>query len=218
LSQLVGQRNEASEMVYRWFRFRVRRGLGVFYSLLSAVPVLGTILGTIGFAQSIVIPCVSIAVVVAWVVSRISGLQGFGRMASTMMLLKGTGGDQSRIARGTLDFVAVALWPWIAYAIAAYYGQVQLELLFAALWLVELVTYRVLTLRRNKDPIVDHTLEDWLVIVCIPVAALVSTLHPFAGASNFGFILISPLLLFSGLKSLYDAPKELVTDLGSGSG
>jgi hypothetical protein len=88
-----------------------------------------------------------------------------------------------------------------------------LQIFFALVWLVELVLYRVLTLHRNKNPILDHRAEDWLAVVAFPLGAIISVVNIVPGQSYFGFLLISPLVLIAGLKSLYDAPKELVNNL-----
>ena len=221
LSQLEGQRKEAGDIVYRWFRFRVRRGLGLFYSLLSVLPVLGSILGTLFVSQNVALAGVTVGIVCIWIVSRTAGFQGFGRMRSTIDLLKEneSAGGRGREFRRTTTFLFISVWPWVAYAVASALGQRYLEVLFALIWLVEFVAYRIFSLRRNKNPIVSHTIEDWLVVFCIPIAALVSAIQIIPNASPFfGFVLGSPFLLFAGIKSLYDAPKELVAGLGGESG
>lgn len=221
MSQLESQRKEAEDIVYRWFRFRIRRGLGVFYALLASLSLLGSILGTVFASQTLTIVCDTIALLLIWAAARAAGFRGFGRMGSTIDLLKegGSTDGRSRSLRAAAIFVVVAVWPWVAFAAAAVLGQTSLEVLFALVWLVEFVGYSILSLRRNKNPMVDHRLEDWLVVVCIPTAALVSALRIFHTTDLFfGFDLVSPLLLFSGIKSLYDAPKELARDLGGEPG
>jgi len=215
LSQLEGQRKEAGDIVYRWFRFRVRRSLGLFYSLLSVLPVLGSILGTL-VSQNVALVGVTVGIVCIWIAARSVGFQGFGRMRSTIDLLKedDSAGGRGRELRRTATFLFISVWPWVAYAAASVLGQRLLEVLFALIWLLEFVAYRVFTLRRNRNPIVSHTIEDWLVVFCIPIAALVSAVQIIPNASPFfGFVLGSPFLLFAGVKSLYDAPKELVGGL-----
>ena len=199
----------------------MRRGLGVFYSLVSFLPVLGYILGTVFAANSVTIVGVTAGLFCVWVVSRAAGFAGFGRMRSTLDLLKendsSEGGSQD--LRSAATFIVVAVWPWVAFALALSLGQMSLAALFALLWLVEFVAYRFLTLRRTKNPIVDHRMEDWLAVVCIPIAALLSAFQIPPGAPPFfGFTLVSPFLLFSGLKSLYDAPKEFAGGLGGETG
>jgi len=213
LSELIGQRKEAGEIVYRWFRFRARRGLGVFYLILSFLPVLGTIVGTLSSSTALAIVSASVGVVFSWLVARSTGLQSFGRMRSTIGLLKGSKGGGGRGRRGDALFLFIVLWPWVAFAWASMAGTAPLEVLFAVVWFVELVAYRLLTLRRNTDPIVDHRMEDWLVLVSLPAAALLSTVQIPGAQQFYGFMFLSPILLFSGLKSLYDAPKELVTSI-----
>lgn len=217
LSQLEGQRKEAGDIVYRWFRFRVRRGLGLFYALLSVLPVLGIVLGTLFASQDIALAGVTAGIVCVWVVSRIAGFQGFGRMGSTLDLLKenDSPGGAGREMRRTGTFLVIAVWPWVAYAIVSALGQVYLEVLFALIWLVEFVAFRTYSLRRSRNPIVSHRIDDWLVVFCIPIAALISAIQIVPGSPPFyGFLLVSPLLLLAGVKSLYEAPKELVAGLG----
>jgi len=216
LSELEGQRKEAGDIVYRWFRFRVRRGIGVFYCLLSFLPVIGSIMGTLFASQFVGVAGASVALVCSWAVSRNAGFRGFGRMSSTLDLLKGDGSPEGRRWGTVQTFVAITLWPWLAYGIAGILGLRALQILFAVLWLVEYVAYRFLTLSRNRNPLVDHRAEDWLVVVIIPVAALISAAGVLASAPPFyAFLMVSPILLFCGMKSLYDAPKELVMDIGS---
>jgi len=215
LSQLEGQRKEAGDIVYRWFRFRARRGLGLFYSLLSVLPVFGSILGTLFVSENVTLVGVTVGIVCVWIVSRTAGFQGFGRMRGTIDLLKGDDSNGGSELRRTTTFLLIAVWPWIAYAAASALGQQYLEVLFALTWLVEFVVYRVFSLRRNKNPIVTHTIEDWLVVFCIPLAALISAIQIIPGSPPFyGFVLVSPFLLLAGIKSLYEAPKELVAGFG----
>lgn len=216
LSQLEDQRKEAGDIVYRWFRFRVRRGLGLFYALLSVLPVLGVILGTLFASQGVTLAGVTIGIICVWIVSRTAGFQGFGRMGSTVSMLKeDDASGRGRELRRTSTFLFVAIWPWVGYAIVSVLGQIYLEVLFALVWLLELVAFRMLSLRRNKNPLVTHRIDDWVVIFCIPLAALVSALQIIPGSSPFyGFELVSPILLLAGIKSLYEAPKELVAGLG----
>jgi len=217
LSQLEGQRKEAGDIVYRWFRFRVRRGLGLFYSLLAVLPILGVILGTLFASQSVTLVGVTIGIVCVWIVSRTAGFQGFGRMGSTIDLLKenDSPGGKGREARRTATFLFIAVWPWVAYAVVSLLELKYLQILLALIWLVEFVAYRMFSLRRNKNPIVSHGIDDWLVVFSIPIAALISTIDIIPGSPPFfGFMLVSPFLLFAGIKSLYEAPKELVAGLG----
>lgn len=215
LSQLESQRKEAGEIVQRWFRFRARRGLGVFYSLLSFVPVLGSILGVFSNSESVIFAGVTVAVIFAWIFGRIAGVQSFGKMTRTIHLLKDNAKKKSNSTYNALPtFVLVVLWPWVAYAVASVRGLSLYEVFFALVWLVELVLYRTLTIHRNKNPILEQKAEDWLVIFAFPLAAIISALRIIPNESGFlAFLLISPFILIAGVKSLYDAPKELVNYL-----
>jgi hypothetical protein len=213
--ELENQRKEAGEIVQRWFRFRARRGLGVMYLLLSLSILVGIISYDLTASIVVAIVCGTIVGVFASISGRLAGAQNFGKMTRTIWLLKedSTRKQSSEIYWTLLRSVAF-LWPWLAYAAAVILGLPAYAILFASAWLIELVIYRVLAVRRNKNPILEQRAEDWLVLLAFPIAAMVSLLPIFpSGALFSAFILLSPLFLIAGLKSLYEAPKELVNSL-----
>ena len=215
LSELEAQRKEAGEIVQKWFRFRARRGLGVFYSLLAFLSILGSILWTVFNSENAMIVGVSIAVVCVWAVSRMAGMQSFYKMSNTIGLLRENGGGHAQDnRRAFVIFLSTALWPWFAYVIAGYFGLPLYQVFFAVVWLLELSLYRIYTFRRNKYPVISYRIEDWLVVFFVPFGAILSALQLIPnGSPFFGFFFVSPVMLFCGIKSLYDAPKELVRDL-----
>lgn len=208
LSQLDAQRKEAGEIVQRWFRFRARRGIGITYLLLSFLPLLGSILFTLSKTLLIEFAGVTVAAIFFWSLGRLAGAQSFGKMSKTIWLLKEDSTKQSGVVFSQdIRFIAL-FWPWLAYATANILGLPLYEVLFATIWLVQLVLYRALTVHRNKNPILEVRVEDWLVILAFAIAAIGSSLHIIPDVSPF--LLITPLILGAGLKSLYEAPKELV--------
>ncbi|MGA2664768.1 MAG: hypothetical protein ABSF83_07475 [Nitrososphaerales archaeon] len=212
MSPLEAQRREAEGIVYRWFRFRVRRGLGVLYCFFSFLPVLGTILYALSGSLDVSLVGGTVAGVCASLVFRAAGFRGFSRMTSTMELLKGVDGRRGRL-RSAVGFMVLVIWPWIACGISFVIGRTTLAEAFAVVWLVELVVYRLVVARRAGDPIAEPRVEDWLALFSFPLGALLSTIQSLPPVIHgYGFLLVSPLLLISGIKSLYDAPKELVVD------
>jgi hypothetical protein len=214
LYQLEGQRKEAEEIVRRWFRFRARRGIGIFYLVVSLAPVLGTIVGTLFNAEVAGIIVGTSTAVFAWFCARRAGAQSFGRMTRTMKLLEEDPTQNPKpIASNPVIFL-LQLWPWIPYVVTGVLGLPLFEIFFALVWLVENVLFRVLVLSRNKNPILCQRVEDWLATLSVPIIAIIPALSqlgilpqepPFSA-----FLLITPLFLVAGVKSLYDAPKELV--------
>jgi hypothetical protein len=216
LSQLEEQVRESQRTVYRWFRFRVRRGLGMLYLLFSFLPVFGTLIFAISGSLAITIICGTIVGVGSSIVFRAAGLRGFGRMSRTIDMLKGRSTLTSLNGRAAL-LIGFALWPWAAYGVAISVGLTSLAAAFAVIWLVELGLY--MAFKRLKDPLFDRKAEDWIAMISFPIGAVLSTLPGLPGPLNsYGFLLISPLLLFAGAKSLYDAPRELVVNLDSEQG
>ena len=90
------------------------------------------------------------------------------------------------------------------------------EIFFAAVWLLENILYRILTHHGNSVSIVEPRVEDWLAGLSVPVIAIFSSLGQLNFLPNDSFsvyLLITPFFLIAGLKSLYEAPKELVKNL-----
>jgi hypothetical protein len=215
-SELEGQRKEAGEIVQRWFRFRARRGVGIFYLLVSLAPVVGTILGDFFKSSFLGIAGPTIMVVLAWSFGRMAGAQSFSKMRKAVRLLKEDSSIQSSRLRSALPF-AILFWPWIAYAAADQFGLPTYEIFFALVWLVEIILYRALIIPRNESPIIEQRAEDWLATIAVPIIAIIpalGSLHILPSLSLSLFLLLTPLFLIAGLKSLYEAPKELVKSLG----
>jgi hypothetical protein len=207
--ELESQRKEAEAIVYRWFRYRVRRGFGVLYCLYSTLPVIGSVIYAATSDITLALIGGTIAGVCFSLALRAAVFRGFGKMGPTMGLLRGGVADRGPNQRARV--LLFGIWPWIGYAVAASFHEGSLEALFAAVWLVELVIFRRRTLLRTGDAIVKPRFEDWLALVSFPVGALLSILPGLpVELHEYGFVLISPLFLFSGVMSLYEAPRELV--------
>ncbi|MDA4112430.1 MAG: hypothetical protein OK474_00060 [Thaumarchaeota archaeon] len=204
---LQQQRIEAELIAARLFRFRARRGLGVLYSLASVVPLLalilyatvpipfaiaGTLAGTIG----------------VWLVARSCGFGGFSRMQYSLDFLKGDGGTtydermERRLSwRRNFVWFLVTVGPGLGYTIANGEGYP----IFAGMFLVILALALGFSYPAKEDRIVEKRVEDWAFIAGFILIAFVAILP---GAPVWTWALASPLFVFCGTKSLYEAPKE----------
>lgn len=195
----------------------MRRALGVTYCILAALPILGTLVyaATQDEILSVIIGTAIGLACFTWL--RAAGFRGLFRMGSIINMLSGKEEASGASSRGSFAAsVALTLWPWIAYWIAALKGWGILELAFAVIWLVEIMLLRLAALRRSRDYILEPRMEDWIAITAFPVAALLSTLPGLPlDVSQNAFLILSPFILFSGVKSLYEAPKEFVLEIGA---
>jgi hypothetical protein len=204
---LQQQRIEAELIAARLFRFRARRGLGVLYSLASVVPLVGLILYAtvpIPFAIAGVIT----GTIAVWLVARLCGFGGISRMQYSLDFLKGEGGttyDEGRERRLSLgrNFVwfLATVGPWLGYTIANEEGYP----IFAGMFLVILALIVGFSHPTREDRIVERRVEDWAFIAGIILIAFVAILP---GVPEWTWALASPLFVFCGTKSLYEAPKE----------
>jgi hypothetical protein len=215
LHELQDQRKQAAEIVQRWFRYRARRGIGIFYLIVALAPVLGDIAGTLTRTTFVGIAVGTVMVFLAWIFGRAAGAQSFDRMNLTLRLLKESSNQTGQTLVDALKFM-VLLWPWFAYAAAALRGLPIYEFVISLIWLAQNILYRFVVPHRRRNLIVEMRWEDWLVTLSVPVIALavaLGGLQLFPPVSLSDFLLITPFLLVAGLASLYEAPKELVPDL-----
>jgi hypothetical protein len=214
LSELEGQRKGAGEIVQRWFRFRARRGIGIFYLFVSLAPVLGTFFGNLTNSTFVGYAVPTATVFLGWAFGRMAGAQSFREMSKTIKLLKEDTAKQPRAAFDALRFLAL-IWPWFAYAAATFEHLPIYQIVFALVWLVENVFLRFL-FHRSKNSIIELRAEDWLASVSVPIIGVLvglAELRILPIEWNSLFLLITPFFLIAGLKSLYEAPRELVNNL-----
>lgn len=207
------RRKEAEEIALSLFRFRARRGTGVFYASLSSLPPFAVILSN--FLSSYEVLGAFLCLIAGvWIISKLSGFQSFAKMSYTIELLRGSDSDVSKLRSFNPSGLILALWPWIAFALAEAQGLNSLAVIFLVIWIVQFTVLRVFSidLRRKRKAtvvILDRKIEDWIVTILFPVA---TGLLIVPGVLSLGFLLASPVLLFAGIKSLYEAPKELAQD------
>jgi len=209
---LQQQRIEAELIAARLFRFRARRSVGVLYSLLSILPLMGVIL-----AATAPIP-ITIAGVIGgalaiWFVARSSGLAGISRMQYSLGFLKGekgmvydARGDVWMATRTNLAWFLASAWPWFGYVVATVEGFPLFAAIFMVVFVAEFAAMAAFSRSPNASSVFEWRLEDWAFVlgdVCIAFVAVIS------GAPSWTWVFATPLFVLCGTKSLYDAPKEL---------
>jgi predicted CDP-diglyceride synthetase/phosphatidate cytidylyltransferase len=103
--------------------------------------------------------------------------------------------------------------PWLAYSIADQEGYTSIAsviilVLLAALLVIEALS-RFRRKKHNKGEtisVLEKRVEDWAIIVGSFSIALLANVP---GAPVWTWAVASPIFLLAGIKSLYDAPKEL---------
>ena len=215
--KLQGQQTEVELIAARLFRYKVRRGLGVFYALVAIMPVFGIIL-YLTVPLLLVVSGLLCGYLTIYVVARVSGFQGLTRMQYSLDFLRGERGriyDEKGYRRiswtkSFARFFLLIVFPWLAYSIADQEGYTSLASVFILILLGAFVFIEINSRLRRKSKkgisVLDRRIEDWAIIIGSFSIALLANV---SGAPVWTWALASPIFLLSGIKSLYDAPKEL---------
>lgn len=209
---LQEQRAEAELIAARLFRFRARRSLGVLYSLCSVLPLTGVILSAT-VPLSLAVVGVLGGILAVWFVARSSGLAQLSRMQYSLDFIKGGKGvvydarKEIWLSRRTnFAWFLASAWPWFGYVIATSEGYPFYAAICMMIFVAEFVAITAFSQLTKVSSIFDWRIEDWGFVlgdVCIAFAALIP------GAPSWMWVFATPLFVFCGTKSLYDAPKEL---------
>jgi hypothetical protein len=203
------QRAEAKVAMLRIFRFKARRGVGVFYALVSLL-LLGVWAITRVFSSPLLVFAGLVAgASVTWYAAKAAGFRGYDQMAYSLEFLEGGDAlvlDRKRWYTNPAFLRFVTLSSGAAFLAAEAEGLSTLSLAILTIWAAQSVLLRVFILSRSKDGVLDRRPEDWAVIAMFPLM-LVSAVA--TGTPIGGVLLSVPIYLLAGLKSLYDAPKEL---------
>ena len=128
-------------------------------------------------------------------------------MQYSLDFLKGEGGmtyDERRVRWFSLRNLAwflLTVGPWLGYTIANGEGYP----IFAGMFLVIAALTLGFSQATKQDRIVERRVEDWAFVAGLILIAFAAILP---GAPDWTLVLASPLFVFCGTKSLYDAPKE----------
>jgi hypothetical protein len=209
-SLLQQQRIEAKAAMLRIFRFKARRGVGVFYSLVSLLLLGAFLLFGRSYSPFLVLAGVFVAATAVWYVAEAAGFRGFDRMTYSLEFLEG-GEELVRERRRWFTnphLLRLITFSWGAAFIAAEaLGLSSVALVVLTVWMTQSVLLKVFSLSRTKNGILERRPEDWAVIAVFPLAFLSFVV---AGTPVWGLLFAVPIYLLAGLKSLYDAPKELI--------
>jgi hypothetical protein len=216
---LQQQQIDAELIAARLFRYRVRRGLGVFYSLIAIMPVLGIIL-YLTVPILFVVSGLIAGYLTVYVVARFCGFEGLSRMQYSLDFLRGKRGkiyDEKGYrwiswTKSFASFFLLIAFPWLAYSIADQEGYTTISsiiimILISSFVLIELCSRPSRKNRESKGfSVLEKRVEDWAIIIGSFSIALLANVP---GAPVWTWIIASPIFLLAGIKSLYDAPKEL---------
>jgi hypothetical protein len=211
-STLQQQQIEVELIAARLFRYRARRGLGVFYSLMAII-----FPWAIALYLTVPLPFVILGLIAAylpiWFVAKLSGFSGLSRMEYSLDFLKGERGMiyDERGYRWTYWGKSLAryfatLLPWFGYSIANQEGYPDVSAIFLLIVVAAFVSLEIFSRSRKKNGILERRVEDWAIIVGSLTIAFVANIP---GAPVWTWTLATPLFLICGIKSLYEAPKEL---------
>jgi hypothetical protein len=128
-------------------------------------------------------------------------------MQYSLDFLKGKGGTTYDERRGRWlswrNFVwfLLTVGPWLGYTVANEEGYP----IFAGMSLVIVALILGFSQATKQDRIVERRVEDWAFVAGMILIAFAAILP---GAPVWTWVLASPLFVFCGTKSLYEAPKE----------
>jgi DNA-binding MarR family transcriptional regulator len=216
VSDLEREHPNPKDIALALFRFRARRGIGVYYALLSTVPILVGIMDTLSAPPYLTVISVGLLVLTILFLASFAGMKRFTQMRLAMDLSEQTQNLKKRPNRllEAARTVLVTLLPLVAAIVFQITGNAILGSLVLIAFVVYVVTYYIFVFSRQaKDSILPLRIEDWLVAVFPPTLLLFS----FFQAINTTTYLTSLLLpfLLVGVKSSYEAPQALVQVLSA---
>lgn len=211
MSDLEREQQNPKDIALALFRFRARRGIGVYYALLSTAPILVGIMDTLFAPPYLTIISAGLLVLTILFLARSAGMKRFTQMRLAMDLSEQNMQKQHRLNRAleATRIVLVTLLPLVAAVVFQVTGSAILGSLVLVAFVAYVVAYYIFVFSRQaKDSVLPWRIEDWLVAVFPPTLLLFS----FFQAINTTTYLTSLLLLFLlvGVKSSYEAPQALV--------
>jgi DNA-binding MarR family transcriptional regulator len=212
--ELEDERQEPRNIALALFRFKARRGIGVYYTLLATVPILVALFDTYSAPSYLTLISVGLLILSILFLARWAGMKRFYQMRLVMAFFEQQNeGEKQRLKlRGVLGSartVLITLLPLIAAAVFVSTGSAIL----ASGVLIGLVSYMIayyifVFSRQLADAVLPWQVEDWL-IVALPTTLLLLSFFRVIGTTPY-LVSLLLLLLLAGLKSSYDAPQALV--------
>ena len=200
------------------FRFRARRGIGVYYALLSIVPILVGVLVSLSASLYFILVSVGLLVLGILFFARLAGMSRFYQMRLVMDLFdqklkhEKQGHRLNRLLESART--ALVLLPLVAAAIFEVTGSAVLGSIVLIAFVGYVLSYYFLVFsKQSADSVLPWRIEDWVVAVFPATLLLLS----FFQAINATTYLVSLILVFllAGVKSSFEAPQELVQVLSA---
>jgi len=204
--------DDAKDMAVRFFKFRARRGIGIFYGSFSIFIIISFFLSIIFNSLVLLFIFWTIGGFCVWYVSRVSGFRSFGRMKYTVILLENMGrsdGSEKLLRVQSIILFVRSFWPWIFFIILIYLGYIKIAVLFPLIWVFQTALIWWINFRKNGDLEIGFKLEDWAFLLSLAIAA---TLVIIPGVGLMGFVYAVPVFTFASIRSLFKAPEELLLD------
>lgn len=204
---LLQQRVEAKAAMVRLFRFRARRGVGVRYALSSLFLLALAALDALSSSRYVILGLAAVWLgSVYW--ANAAGFKGFVRMSNSMDLVDGAEvrnrARSSRYGNPTYLQLLPILWA-SGFVIAGLEGWSLVSVALLGLLIGQLLIVRFSMVSKGTDSILEPHSEDWIIpIAMAALLGLVILNHSAIGAG-----IAAVCCLFSGFKSLYEAPKEM---------
>ena len=163
------------------FRFRARRGIGVFYALLSIAPLVAALLAYLSapaYVSQISIPVIFIVI---WLFARIAGMHRFYEMNDAISLFEGKEKRQKQRNKLTeilkRGFISPIL-PLVAIVILDLIGLGIIAFIVLIAWFAAIIFYNIFVFsKKSPDSILHRRIEDWLVLFLAPTILLLSGFH-----------------------------------------
>ena len=194
------------------FRFRARRGVGVYYTLLAIVPLFVGVMDTLSAPAYFTIISVGLLILGILFLARSAGMNRFYQMRLVMSLFEQEGEKRGLALNrvfGSARTVLITLMPLVAAAIFEVTGSAILgSAILIALVIFVITYYKLLFLKHSADSVLPWRIEDWLIVV-FPSTLLLLSFFQVVGTTTY-LVSLLLLLLLAGLKSSYEAPQELV--------
>jgi hypothetical protein len=210
-SELEVDARNPKQIALAIFRFRARRGLGVFYAAISTIPLLVTILKEYPTPGYVYVVSLVLLMTAIWLVSRAAGMKGFYNMNKAIDLYE-YGKQEPKRSSEIFKLVRTLflfIFPFALFAVLEIYNLNVYAALLIFVWVIVWVFLNIFSYsRQSKNRILSRRIEDWIALP-IAMTLLILNALPVVG-SVISFSFATPVLLLAGIKSLYQAPEELV--------
>lgn len=213
-AKILEEEQKPKNIALAIFRFRARRGTGVYYALLSTVPILVGILEGLSAPAYLILTSVGLIVVGILFVARFAGMKRFYQMRLVMGLFeqdqKNAGNRFNGLLYGART-ILVTLMPLVAASVFVVTGNAILSSLLLIAFAGYVLAYYSMIMKQATINVLPLRVEDWFVALC-PPSLLLFYFFQVIGTTPY---LLSLLLVFllAGIKSSYDAPQALVNAL-----